>query len=373
MTPGIDIKPGPVLIVDDDVHNLQVTAQTIHQAGYDVLLAQDGLNALEICNSITPGAILLDIMMPHMNGIMVCTRLKQDERFSSVPIIFLSALGEEDMIQTGLSCGGADYVCKPFQSRVLLARLRLHMEQSVLRTLLHEKNKQLEEHNRMLQKSEQSLKHALNKLHLLSGITRHDILNKITALNGYMCLIREEVTSEEGIAFVRRAHESIDVIRKQITFTRDYQEMGIHSPGWFDIRNVLEEAFSLLDTGLVVLDIHLDPVECYADPLLPRVFYNLLENSIHHGKHVTRIRVSNEIRDDRYVIIIEDDGCGIPTGEKENIFTRKYFHNSGYGLFLSRNILQITGYTIIENGEPGRSARFEISVPPEYYRPVIIT
>ena len=54
MTPGIDIKPGPVLIVDDDVHNLQVTAQTIHQAGYDVLLAQDGLNALEICNSITP-------------------------------------------------------------------------------------------------------------------------------------------------------------------------------------------------------------------------------------------------------------------------------------------------------------------------------
>lgn len=362
------MTPGPVLIVDDDVSNLQVTAQIINEAGYEVILAQDGITALEICKSISPAAILLDIMMPDMNGIMVCTKLKQNEQFASIPIIFLSAVGEEDMIEAGLSSGGSDYVCKPYQSRVLLARLKLHIDQAMLRTALSAKNKELDVQNRMLQKSEESLKCAVSKLHLLAGITRHDILNKITALNGYMCLIGEEMTSKEGKEYVKRAHDSIDVIRRQITFTRDYQEMGIHSPRWLNIKSILDEAVSILNIGCVDLDLSLDPVECYADPLLPRVFYNLLENSLIHGQKVTRILVYDEIRDDHYVIVIEDDGTGIPPEEKENIFTRKYYHNSGYGLFLSKNILQISGYTICENGRPGISARFEISVPSGLYR-----
>lgn len=367
MTDGTRIKPDPVLIVDDDVQNLQVTAQIIHQAGYDVVLAQDGISALEICDSLTPGAILLDIMMPQMNGLMVCSRLKEQNKFASIPIIFLSAVGEEDMIEAGLSCGGADYVCKPYQNRVLLARLKLHMDQALLRTALFAKNTELDEQNRLLQKSEESLKQAIRKMHLLSGITRHDILNKITALNGYMCLIREEI-SEEGVEYVHRAHDSIDVIQRQIMFTRDYQEMGIHSPQWQDIRVVLDEASGLLDTGSVVLEIQLKSIECYADPLLPRVFYNIMENSLRHGRNVTRIRVYDEIFDNRYVIRVEDDGGGIPPSEKENIFTRKYYHNSGYGLFLSKDILQVTGYSIKENGQSGRFARFEISVPAECFR-----
>ena len=106
----------------------------------------------------------------------------------------------------------------------------------------------------------------------------------------------------------------------------------------------------------------------WADPLLPRVFYNLIENSFRHGKNITTIQISNEIRDDCYVIVVEDDGGGIPPTEKENIFCRKFYKNTGFGLFLSRDILQITNFTIQEKGEYNRGARFEIRIPKGYYR-----
>ena len=105
-----------------------------------------------------------------------------------------------------------------------------------------------------------------------------------------------------------------------------------------------------------------------ADPMLDKVFTNLLDNTIRHGEHVTEIAVSYEISDDELDIIWEDNGVGIPDGEKEKIFERGFGKNTGLGLFLVREILSLANIRISENGTAGKGARFEIAVPPGIWR-----
>jgi signal transduction histidine kinase len=109
--------------------------------------------------------------------------------------------------------------------------------------------------------------------------------------------------------------------------------------------------------------------EVYADPLLVRVFYNLIDNALMYGsEQMTTIRISQRKSNRGLVIVCEDDGVGIPADKKEAIFNRGYFKHTGFGLYLSREILSITGITIIENGTPGKGARFEITVPKGAWR-----
>ncbi|MCX6701523.1 MAG: sensor histidine kinase [Methanomicrobiales archaeon] len=108
--------------------------------------------------------------------------------------------------------------------------------------------------------------------------------------------------------------------------------------------------------------------EVFADPLIVTVFYNLMDNAIRYGGKITTIRFSIEEAGDDQVIVCEDDGDGIIFEEKEKIFERGFGKNTGLGLALSREILDITGITIRETGEPGKGARFEMTVPKGAYR-----
>ncbi len=103
--------------------------------------------------------------------------------------------------------------------------------------------------------------------------------------------------------------------------------------------------------------------EVFADPLIVKVGYNLVDNAMRHGGKITTIRFSVEDRSAGQVIVCEDDGVGVPAEEKEQIFARGYGKHTGLGLFLSREILSITGITITETGGPGKGARFEMTVP----------
>jgi signal transduction histidine kinase len=109
-------------------------------------------------------------------------------------------------------------------------------------------------------------------------------------------------------------------------------------------------------------------MEVFADPLIVKVFYNLMDNAIRYGRKITTIRLSVQESGDDHLIVCEDDGDGVPQEEKERIFERDFGKNTGLGLFLSREILGITNITIRENGEPGKGARFEIKVPKGAYR-----
>jgi signal transduction histidine kinase len=112
-----------------------------------------------------------------------------------------------------------------------------------------------------------------------------------------------------------------------------------------------------------------ETLEIYADPLLGKVFYNLIDNALRYGgDRLTAIRVSSRENSGSVVLTFENNGNGIPQKDKERLFVKGFGKNTGLGLFLSREILAITGITITENGEPGKGARFEISVPKGMYR-----
>jgi len=123
-----------------------------------------------------------------------------------------------------------------------------------------------------------------------------------------------------------------------------------------------------LDTGGIAIEVHLDILEIYADPLIEKVLFNLVDNSLRYGGGVSRIRLYAGESDRTLLLIYEDDGAGIPYRDKRRIFERGYGRQTGLGLFLAREILSITGLSIRETGMPGAGARFEIAVPPGLYR-----
>ncbi|MDD5187858.1 MAG: ATP-binding protein, partial [Methanoregula sp.] len=118
----------------------------------------------------------------------------------------------------------------------------------------------------------------------------------------------------------------------------------------------------------VEVDIRISGLEVFADAPFEKVFFNLMENSVRHGEHVTRIALSLRETETGFVIVYEDNGIGIPEEDKKKLFRKGFGKHTGLGLFLSREILSITGITITENGVTGEGARFEITVPKGVYR-----
>lgn len=217
--------------------------------------------------------------------------------------------------------------------------------------------------------AEQDLVMANRKLNLLSSITRHDILNQLTALRTYIELSREQVKDEAVLDFIRNAENIAKIIDRQISFTRDYEGMGAKEPVWQDVRAIIVSMSHTLPVGQVKLRIGFANLEVYADPLCEKVFYNLIDNSLRHGgKDLSEITFSCEPSGKDLVIIGKDNGRGISDEDRARIFERGFGSNTGLGLFLSREILGITDISITENGNPGTGARFEIHVPEGRFR-----
>ncbi|PWR72202.1 ATP-binding protein [Methanospirillum lacunae] len=211
--------------------------------------------------------------------------------------------------------------------------------------------------------TEDALRIANTKLNLLSSITRHDILNKVMIGRSNLFLLNDLQLNCDQKRFFEMLSQSLQSIEEFIAFTKTYQELGVDAPVWQDVQAVFIQAQSNLDLKTVKIDIRISNLLIYADPLFPKVCYNLLENAIRHGGDLTRIQISTEPVQTGISLIIEDDGVGVPEEEKDLIFERGYGKNTGYGLFLSREILAITDIGIRETGMKGTGARFEILVP----------
>jgi PAS domain S-box-containing protein len=216
--------------------------------------------------------------------------------------------------------------------------------------------------------AEQALFRANKKLNLLNSITRHDILNQLTVLGGYIEMSRELSKDPELRTFIEHEKKATKAIRNMIKFTRDYQDIGLYRPQWQYLKNIVSLLANTVEFGDVVLKNELGRLEIYADPLFEKVVYTLLENAIRHGVSLTFIRLSYEMVPSGCLVICEDDGIGVPEDEKEKIFLREFGKHTGFGLFLSREILSITGFFIRETGIPGKGARFEILVPEGSFR-----
>ncbi len=217
--------------------------------------------------------------------------------------------------------------------------------------------------------AEESLQQANKKLTLLSSLTRHDIKNQLTVLLGYLDILEQKQSDPTLTEYFQKLTNAANRISSLIQFTKEYERIGTTIPVWQDTRNLVENAIKQAPLGQVVVKNEL-PVceEVFADPLIVKVYYNLMDNAVRYGGKITTIRFSVEEHGDDHVIVCEDDGVGVALEDKEKIFERGFGKNTGLGLALSKEILSITGITIKETGEPGKGARFEMVVPKGAWR-----
>ncbi|NMB77785.1 MAG: PAS domain S-box protein, partial [Methanomicrobiales archaeon] len=213
-----------------------------------------------------------------------------------------------------------------------------------------------------------ALEQANRKLNTLSGIIRHDIKNKLTGVMGYLELAQGSTRDPEILDYLGRVEVSANAVRQQVEFTKQYENLGTKPPCWQALSVVLSAARKEADCGALPVTDETGGLEVYADPMLVRVFAGLIENAVMHGGKMTAVRVHGSAADMGYLLVVEDDGNGVPREQKEKIFNKASGKGTMIGLFLSREILSLTGITLKETGEPGTGARFEFFIPSGKFR-----
>jgi PAS domain S-box-containing protein len=213
-----------------------------------------------------------------------------------------------------------------------------------------------------------ALDKARNKMNVLRKITNEDIHNAVFSLSAYLHLMNPDKADGNVQEYIEKQVPLLQDIFESLNFAKEYQDMGIKPPRWQQVIGVFTYAVSHLNFLDINRKVSLDNLEIFADPMLEKAFFHLMQNSITHGVRVTEVCLSYQETKEGIRLIIEDNGVGIPDDKKKEIFQRGYRKSSGHGLFLVREILSITGMTITETGEPGKGARFEIMVPKGAYR-----
>ncbi len=211
---------------------------------------------------------------------------------------------------------------------------------------------------------------ARQKLELLGSITRHDIKNQlqIQSANLELAILRTE--DPVLLERLRKVEESIQNVRRQVDFTKDYEMTGSMVPHWQSMPDIMLHLPEMDGTGTIEAGPGVKGLSILADPMLTMVFHNLVENSMKYAgrKGSLHITIEAERQGDDLLLTYHDNGVGVAEGDRERLFTKGFGKGTGLGLFLSKEILAITGILIQEVGEEGQGATFLLTVPRGCYR-----
>lgn len=422
-----------ILIAEDSKTQAEILRHLLDKAGYKVKVAYNGREALDEIKKEVPTMVLTDVIMPEMNGYELCKTLKADPLTRNIPVILVTQLFDPRDVLSGLECGADNFIIKPYEAAYLLDRIEvilanrsIHPDESVepgvsvffsgnthvitsnrqkiLNILLSTyeiaitKNNELNEakdrlasvndqlsdaNNELLRinddlkneiserkRVELSLSQANKKLGLLSSITRHDMKNTMMALLSYNELARMDSLDPVFQEYLEREGQLLSRLSAQIEFTRLYEELGVKGAVWILLDGLIKKLSMSFTQVTITVEPEVAHYEIFVDPLIEKVFYNLFDNALRHGEHVTTIHIRADEKEGILELYIADDGAGVADGDKEQIFGRGYGKNTGLGLFLVREILSITEITIIENGKQGEGACFVLTVPQVHFRKI---
>jgi len=211
--------------------------------------------------------------------------------------------------------------------------------------------------------NELALRRANRNLALLNSITRHDVINQTMMIEGYADILATSRLEDDQSALMGKIERSARNIRNHMDFSRLYQEVGASDPHWQDLDRTFQKVLSSLPLGDVHVVNDAQGIQVLADPLFEKVIYNLVENVMRHSGGAKNLWITAREDDDQLTIRIRDDGAGIRGDMKNLIFEAGVGSNTGFGLFLAREVLAITGFSISEMGREGEGADFAIGVP----------
>lgn len=363
-----------VLVVDDVLRNLQVIGNTLEDEGYEISVAQSGPEALEMIKLDKPDLILLDVMMPDMNGFEVCETLKADDETKNIPVIFLTAKTETEDIIKGFKLGGVDYISKPFKKEELLVRIQTHLDLKFAREKIEYKNDRLEQLN--MEKNE------------FLGIAAHDLKNPLTGIKGLSELIVMEIEEmerteiEEFCVQIKQLSEYMFQIIVDLLDINAIEEGKINlTIVDFPLEEVITHAMEKFNTQAKKKNItlHLD-LQPFGEKVLgdanrtQQVLDNLISNAIKFSPFDKKIWISSEkhIDGESAIVEIRDEGPGISKEDKKKLFGKfarlsaqptGNENSTGLGLSIVKKIVEAMDGAIWCESEPGKGASFKFTLP----------
>jgi len=215
---------------------------------------------------------------------------------------------------------------------------------------------------------ENALHQVNTKLNLVSSIARHDVLNKLTVVYSTLSLLKEKITDPDLKSTLNLAETATMAITRQMEFTRDYKDMGMEKADWQDVEETIHKALANNHGKGILFELRLNGLEIFADPWLKKVFFNMTDSMIRYGLQTKTIQALYKESEDGVELLFEGECKGIPVDQKEKIFEHGCGNTNGFGLFLAREILAITGITIKETGDTEKKVRFELQIPKRAYR-----
>ena len=349
-------KKSKILIVDDAVDTVELLRKRFHSEGYDTAEAYDGEEALKKVEEYNPDLIVLDVMMPKLDGYEVCRRLKTDENRKYIPVLMLTAKGEVENKVKGLEIGADDYLPKPFDYKELSARVKSLLTIKAAREKLVEEEKTV----------------ALDKM---MDEVAHEIRNPLVSIGGFTKRVYDRLPENDpNKKYLEMIMDEVSKLENMVKQLIELKTMAVCFLENIDTNEVITEALSayedeFAEKGIVVQTQLIDnPPRISGDKEQLKVaISNLVKNSVEAMQESPKIlKIATSISDGRMVIEVTDTGKGIPKDKLKSIFHPFYtskIYGPGLGLTFTLKIIQQHGGTISVESEPGKGTTLTIRLP----------
>ncbi len=353
-----------ILIVDDNINNLEISATILKDEGYLISLAQDARSALKQLDRMIPDLILLDIMMPGMDGIELCRILKKNDKLADIPVVFLTAKNQPEDLAEGFKAGGVDYITKPFNREEMILRVKNHVDLADARKKLIEANRNRD---------------------ILYSVIAHDIKSPLSSISISISALNEGYISPDSDDFreilshlEKSTNETSMLLDNLLYWTKLKTGVIPFMPGKSDLKSLINESAELLSGNTenknisVNINIEDDLTACFDDITMGAVFRNVILNSIKFTPAGGHINIEGAIESDKARISIKDNGVGISRDIIDKVFTRNEHHTSpgtdnesgsGLGSFIIKDFVHKNNGRLEIISEPGEGTDVRIFLP----------
>lgn len=354
-----------VLVVDDMQENLKVVSNFLKEEGYKIALALDGKSALNIIDSHPTDIILLDIMMPEMDGYEVCKKIKQNNKTKDIPIIFLSAKNETKDIVEGFKTGGVDYILKPFNKEELLARVQTHVELALSKKRIIELNKSRDK---------------------LYSIIAHDIRSPLASIKLTIEALLDGILdpgSDDYKEIISELNTTTDntfqLLNDLLAWAKTQKETFVLNPRIIDLDFIINDCISLLRANIDAKKINIinkltdkDNLCLIDEATIYTVFRNILSNAIKFTPENGTISFTSEVDKKNISISVTDTGIGMTKEVLDKILhtdenyttpgTNKEM-GTGLGMLMIKSFVRKNNGKMDIQSEPGKGTIVTISLP----------
>ena len=361
-----------ILIVDDVVDNLNVLGFMLKANGYNVRSVLNGAMALHVAEKEKPDLILLDIMMPDMDGFEVCKRIKANPTLSDVPVIFISALNSTTDIVKALSTGGADYITKPFKAEEVRARIATHLK-------IHDQRKEL-------QRQREELSEANSTKDKFFSIIAHDLRGPLGGFMGLTEILADEFSifsQEEQMEIMtdlsRSARNIYNLLENLLEWSQMQKGQTSFNPRRLNLSNIIMDCITALSgssrkKGIDINTDFQDNCELFADKyMLQTIIRNMVANAIKFTPKGGKVLISVSAEINKLVTVsVEDSGIGMTSEMVNNLFlidvnTKRTGTegepSTGLGLLLCKEFVEKQGGKIWVESELEKGSTFYFTIP----------